>query len=223
MICYQQHFYDPTRPLDVQKLAELTQSEYVKTTVTACREHMKNNDRQSYDRAKRGLPLIIYCATFLPNTGKQGKNPEDTWREQRSARLNGLVMVDFDHIENPRAVWEDFMKDHLHWLDTDSCRQAILLAHVTPSGQGLRIVAMADPGIGNLWDNAVALGNAFHLQPDEACKDASRGSFCPMSEDILYINKLLFDYDNEDYDKRYGDMYREGRTGGLSPCAKCAR
>ena len=98
MICYQQHFYDPTRPLDVQKLAELTQSEYVNTTVTACREHMKNNDRQSYDRAKRGLPLIIYCATFQPNTGKQGKNPEDTWREQRSARLNGLVMVDFDHI-----------------------------------------------------------------------------------------------------------------------------
>lgn len=217
MICYQQHFFDPTRPLDAQQFRELTQSNYVMTTVAACREHMKNNDKKSYDRAKRGLPLIIFSATFKPNRGKHGKNPEDNWREQQSARLNGLVMADFDHVDNPAAVWHEFASNHTHWLDTTSCRQAILLAHVTPSGQGLRIVATADASTGNLWDNAVALGNALGLKPDEACKDASRGSFCPAADDILYLDNLLFDYDNEEYDKRYGYLYRAGNSAGNTP------
>lgn len=221
MICYQQHFYDPTRPLDAQKFSELTHSDYVTRTVTACREHVKNEDKRSYDRAKRGLPLIIYCATFDPNRGKQGKNPEDTWREQRSARLNGLVMVDFDHVADPAAVWHDFAANHKYWWDERSWRQAVLLAHVTPSGHGLRIVATADPATGNLWDNAVALGNALGLKPDEACKDASRGSFCPMSQDILYLNNLLFDYNNEEYDNKFGNKYRGGNTHTPAP-PKCA-
>jgi hypothetical protein len=85
----------------------------------------------------------------------------------------------------------------------------ILLVHVTPSGRGLRLVAKADASVGNIADNQAAFSATLGVEPDKACMDASRCSFCPMLEDILYINKSeLFDYDNKEYDEKFGAQYR---------------
>ena len=154
---------------------------------------------------------------LMPNTSpdKQGRpRPEARWRVQEAARLNGLVMCDYDVKENPtmgdpRQLWQQFVDQHLWLLDETAEGPTVMLAHVTP-GRGLRLVVTADKQTGNLYDNAVRMANIIGLKSDDSCKDASRTSFVPMEEDILYINDAIFDYDDEAYEKAYGSLYRAG-------------
>ena len=78
--------------------------------------------------------------------------------------------------------------------------------------------------IGNLADNQRWLASQLGVDFDESCKDATRLSFCPGFEDILYMNKdELFTYDNKEYDDKYGPEYRAPLSvppkggGGKSP------
>ena len=84
---------------------------------------------------KRKLPAFIFQATFDETTSKSGKT--GAWRKQSATRLTGLVVMDIDHIENPREVFESW---HLATDDrTERTRKNdILLVYITPSGKGLR-------------------------------------------------------------------------------------
>ena len=141
-------------------------------------------------------------------------------RGAKHAVLNGLVMMDIDHVSKPAPGQEGgevepltpvklFMKIPDHMFDEKTCPTPILLVHVTPSGDGLRIVFKADPNRGNISDNQHYMASALGVTCDEACKDASRGSFVPKAEDILFINENIFDYDNKEFDERFGALYRE--------------
>ena len=177
----------------------------MKNRVAAARELLAKGDTKGYDATKRGLPAVCYMCNFTPNKGKSGKLREDTWRLQAAARLTGLVMLDFDHLEeDPREV---FSRIPEHWRD-DSCDSQILLAHVTPSGKGLRLVCKADARRGNLADNQQALATAFGLKCDESVKNADRISFFVPIADILYLDDQLFTYQNDEYDKMFGEQYR---------------
>ena len=161
--------------------------------------------------------MFIFMSEIMPNTSPDRKgNPRqlNRWRCQEGCRLNGLVMVDFDLSKNPSLsdpvkVWTDFEQNHAHWMDETSCPNCIYLAHVTPSGKGLRVVFRANPNCGNLFDNAQNMANAMNLVLDDSCKDASRASFAVTLQDILYLNDNIFDYENPDYDKAFGDFYRK--------------
>lgn len=178
-------------------------------TIAAARAALQQGNRKEYDRLKRSLPAFCFMATFDKNRGSSGQRPENNWRLQSAARLNGLVMLDFDHLEeDPRQV---FARIPDHWRD-DDCASQILLAHVTPSGQGLRIVCKADARRGNLADNQLHLSNAFKLNCDEAVKNADRLSFAPAASDIIYLDKQIFTYSNDDYDKMFGDNYRHSNS-----------
>jgi hypothetical protein len=51
------------------------------------------------------------------------------------------------------------------------------------------------------------------LNPDEACKDASRGAFLTTNEDVIFINEeKLFTYENEDFGKKYNEEYHAGNS-----------
>ena len=51
-------------------------------------------------KAKRNLPCLMFQATFdADGSGKR-------WRNNKNARLNGLFIVDIDHVENPMELWE---------------------------------------------------------------------------------------------------------------------
>ena len=56
---------------------------------------------------------------------------------------------------------------------------------------------------GNLADNQIVFAEALGQKPDESCIDATRNSFAPKEEDILFIDDTLFNYYNEEFDKRY--------------------
>ena len=159
---------------------------------------------------KRGLPVIMYQATFDETVSKKGF--KGRWRKQAAARLNGLFMLDVDHVEDPAKAVDGMLAKTGHEKLGDMAEaMGILLVHITPSGRGLRIVAKADASIGNIADNQAHLSQLLGVEPDAACKDASRCSFCPGFEDILYINKNeLFTYENKEYDEKYGPQYRGG-------------
>ena len=134
---------------------------------------------------------MLFQATFVESKSKRGV--PGRWRKQSAAQLNGLYMCDFDHVENPRQVYAD-------WGSRARMEQlGVLLAYVTPSGLGLKLVAMADAERGNLIDNARWLAAQLGMETDEACKDASRLSFISTTDDILYINDKIFTYDNKQY------------------------
>lgn len=199
------------------------------------------------DLQKRCLPLLCFCAASFdvapaPSDSKDGrrrKGQTGRWRLQQSARLSGLFMVDYDHVGDPQQRvrrWLDAYReehDEAASMDEATLRRAffgslgVVLCHVTSSGEGLRLVGVAREERGNLAQNQAWLTSQLEgMTLDESCKDASRGSFCPGFEDIIYINKeKLFNYENPDYDEKFGPLYRGGnsRPAGLPGSGAAAR
>ena len=91
--------------------------------------------------------------------------------------------------------------------------------YITPSGKGLKVVFKADPNVGNLIDNQHEMAKVLGVEVDESCKDASRMSFICKEEDILYIDKELFTYENKEFAERYTALYRDGRSQGTREMA----
>ena len=217
MFSIQSRFFEATRPCTRDEFWQVVRSESVKDTIRQCRQLLDAGDKKGYDAKKRSLPGFIFMSEIMPNTSadKQGKpRPEARWRVQEAARLNGLVMCDYDVKENPTLTdpwgyWRQFIDQHLWLLDETAEGPTVMLAHVTP-GRGLRLVVTADRSTGNLYDNATRMANIIGLKSDDSCKDASRTSFAPMEEDILYINEKIFEYDDEAYEKAFGSLYRSG-------------
>ena len=163
---------------------------------------------QTYcDNLKKSLPFVIFIATYIETASASGKL--GCWRKQAACRLNGLCVIDFDHIEGDcRAVWEEA---YAKLSDEDKAR--ILLVYITPSGHGLKVVFMADVNVGNLIDNQKDFSAKLGLNPDEACKDASRGAFLTTREDILLINENeLFTYENVEFGEKYNSQYHAGHS-----------
>jgi len=178
-----------------------------KTKGEAFKELSLEKKLQTYcDNLKKSLPFVIFIATYVETASASGKL--GCWRKQAACRLNGLCVIDFDHIEGDcREIWAEAY-DKLS--DEDKAR--ILLVYITPSGHGLKVVFMADVAVGNLIDNQKAFSAKLGLNPDEACKDASRGAFLTTRQDIIILNEKLFTYENEDFGKKYNDLYHAGKS-----------
>ena len=138
---------------------------------------------QTYcDSLKKSLPFVIFIATYIETASASGKM--GCWRKQAACRLNGLCVIDFDHIEgDPREVWAAAFA---RLSDEDKAR--VLFVFVTPSGHGLKVVFIADAAVGNLIDNQRVFSQKLGLNPDEACKDASRGAFLTTRDDVILVD-----------------------------------
>ena len=154
---------------------------------------------------KDNLPAFIFACREFDET-QTAKGGMFRHRRLADCHLNGLFMLDIDHIENPMEVWYKLREDK-------ELMERIALVHITSSSYGIRIVATADVETGNLADNQIALAQTLGYKADESCIDATRNSFAPKEEDIIYINEeLLFDYYNEAFDKRFTPEYRQKKT-----------
>ena len=154
---------------------------------------------------KENLPAFIFSCYKFDETKTEKGNPF-CHRRLKDCHLNGLVMLDIDHVENPMQIWWQLreMKEMM---------ERVALVHITTSGDGLRIIFTADSSLGNLADNQIVLALALGQKPDKSCIDATRNSFCPKEDEILYINEeKLFDYYDEDFDKMFTDAYRDEKT-----------
>ena len=203
----------PTKLCTKEDFYKVVSSDRVKNKIAEFRKLKAEGNDKEADAKKRSLPIFIYQATFGETTSKNGSKA--AWRKQEAARLNGLVMLDIDHIDHPGTVFMHIPRE----LFEDGVKNQVMLVHVTPSGKGLRVVFKADAETGDLSANQHAFAKLLGVEPDEACKDASRASFAPQEDEILYINDGIFEYQNEEYEKLFGEQYRKGqKTLSNSPC-----
>lgn len=205
MFCLQYNLMLPTQQCTKEDFYKVVSSDRVKNKIAEFRKLKAEGNDKEADAKKRSLPIFIYQATFGETTSKNGSKA--AWRKQEAARLNGLVMLDIDHIDHPGTVFMHIPRE----LFEDGAKNQVMLVHVTPSGKGLRVVFKADAETGDLSANQHAFAKLLGVEPDEACKDASRASFAPQEDEILYINDNIFEYQNEEYEKLFGEQYRDGR------------
>ena len=121
-------------------------------------------------KLKKKLPIFTFHATF-----KNGR------RKNEDAVPSGLSIYDLDHIENPRAKW-DSIKERSKEL-------GIVLAHISPSLEGLRLVFVMPSGMNLAQAQAWMAEQLGDTQYDSCVKDFARCSFVVPREYILYLNE----------------------------------
>jgi hypothetical protein len=139
-----------------QLFREIITREDVKNT---CDLIAKATSTDEIGKLKRGLPAFCWHAWF-----DEGK------RKNYAAHPSGLIMLDLDHVEKPREVFENVAES--------AKAMSLLAAHVTPSTMGLRLVFPIPEGM----DIVEAQGyyvKALGLKNVDACtKYLARLSFC---------------------------------------------
>ena len=137
------------------------------------RGEMSKDDFETLKAArKKMLPVITPHATF-----RNGR------RLNTDAVPSGLSMYDVDHINDPRAYYDTKVRGR-------EAELGIVLAHVTPSTEGLRLLfviprAGMAPDEAQRWMSA-RLGDAAY---DGAVKDLARCSFLVPREYVLYLDE----------------------------------
>ena len=155
---------------------------------------------------KSSLPPLIFAAREFDEVPLQ-KDPTRTMRRRvlKGIHLSGLFMFDVDHVANPREIFERTQQKGFRW--------EVVFAHLTSSGEGLRLVCKAIRDVGNIADNQAALAAALGVDYDASCIDASRISYAPMREDVYLLNMdELVNYYDRDFDEQYCQAYRDGHT-----------
>ena len=164
------------------------------------------------DDLKKSLTAFQFsCYQFdeVAVKSKDGKTKKGARRQLVGCHVNGLVMLDIDHVENPLEIWEKLKQN-------EELMKRVVLVHITSSGRGIRIIFAADIEVGNLADNQIDFASQLGYHPDQSCIDATRNSFAPKEEEILFIDeKKLFNYYDKNFDERFTPEYRQKRTQPL--------
>ena len=124
-------------------------------------------------RLKKQLPILTPHATF-----KNGR------RLNADAVPSGLSMYDLDHIPDPEGRWRE--------IEPRKEELGIVMAHITPSTEGLRLIFIIPEGKGlaeaQRW-MAEQLGDTKY---DECVKDYARCSFIVPREYVLYMSDKIW-------------------------------
>ena len=146
--------------------------------IADCHEKMMRGEmsRENFEtkktELKKRLPAFCFHAHF-----KNGR------RLNAEAEPSGLSILDIDHIKgSPEVFFNEKVKDRTSEL-------GIVLAHKTPSGEGLRLVFVIPQGKG-LVEAQQWLSKQIGLEAfDEACKDLARCSFAVPEEYVLFLDE----------------------------------
>ena len=136
------------------------------------RGEMSREDFETYKRDKKQqLMVLTPHATFT-----------DGVRQNKSAVPSGLSMYDIDHIPDPRGYFNNLVKERCVEL-------GIVMAHVTPSTEGLRLIFEMPEGMtlaeAQKWMSE-QLGDSSY---DGSVKDYARCSFLVPRAYLLYIDE----------------------------------
>ena len=118
---------------------------------------------------KKRLPIITFHATF-----KNGRRKND------EAIPSGLSIYDLDHIPNPRAKWEE--------IESRKEELGILLSHISPSLEGLRLVFVMPQGMDLAQAQAWMAEQLGDKQYDSCVKDYARCSFVVPRDYVLFMD-----------------------------------
>ena len=160
----------------------LIRTSFVRDVVNNARAALAEGNEQRYQEIKRGLPAMMWCG--VSEDGKQ--------RAARYLQPTGLFMVDVDHCGSREKVEECFARVRAE-IDSDmEYAGRLMAAHVTPSGEGLRLVVLASGIYDNIADEMQHFISRFPLlgeygHVDEAVKDYSRLSFLVSENDFFML------------------------------------
>ena len=118
---------------------------------------------------KKRLPIFTFHATFKNGRRKNGK-----------AIPSGLSIYDLDHIGNPRAKWTA--------IEPRAKELGIVLAHISPSLEGLRLVFVMPGGMDLAQSQAWMAQQLGDTQYDACVKDYARCSFAVPREYVLWVD-----------------------------------
>ena len=162
------------------------------------------------EELKTSLPGFIFGVrefALVPKVDKDGRPKLDKdgqpilyrRRKQENVKhLSGLFMSDYDHLPfPPQELYEKTLQPGYPWKTR--------LAHLTSSGEGLRLVSECLLGAGNIADQQYlqaqelgmlnVIGTTGKHVTDNSCVNCDKFSFCPREEDILFIDKdKLFNF-----------------------------
>ena len=128
-------------------------------------EEVKNRD-------KRRLPIFTFHATF-----SHGR------RLNADAVPSGLSMYDIDHLDAPREYFDRV-------VGGERARQlGIVLAHVTPSMEGLRLVFRIPAGMSLAEAQRWMSTRLDDPNYDQSVKDLARSSFAVPEDYVLYVDE----------------------------------
>ncbi len=157
------------------------------------------------DELKTSLPGFIYAVKefkLVPRLDKNGNPLLDDHgnpimyrrrKQENTVHLSGLFMSDYDHLPLPaQELYEKTLKPGYPWK---TC-----LAHLTSSGEGLRLVSEINIEMyGNIADQQYlqarelgmldVIGTTGKHVTDNSCINCDKFSFCPRQEDILFIDE----------------------------------
>ena len=134
--------------------------------------------KEEYDTLKAGLkkrlPIFTPHATF-----RNGR------RLNADAVPSGLSMYDVDHINDPRGYWEQKRQE----LEARGVMRYVVLAHITPSTEGLRLFFIIPAGMdlaeAQRWMSQ-QMGDGNY---DVSVKDYARSSFVVPEGYVLYLDE----------------------------------
>jgi len=185
----------------------------VKAIIDQIRNAYDTGDEDKANNLKRKLPSFIFMVGDMKKS-KNSSGVEDYWRtDDNVTKLNGLIMLDIDHVEDPIGVFNGKWRvengklvpsagNSQLSIVNSQLAESILLVHVTPKGHGLRIVFKGLETL-DIAENQRQFAEHLGLEYDEVCKNPSRMSFACSKEDILYINDEIFDYQDEEFNRNY--------------------
>ena len=132
-------------------------------------------------QAKAKLPAVCWTGRTL--TGK---------RKAADMKPTQYIICDIDHLKvKPFKAWEHILEHKRDGYDFK-----IRLVHVTPSGNGLRLVVKATQPFPTIIEHMEWLDSELHLSElgdyDTCVKDVSRLSFIVPRSYIIYYDQQLF-------------------------------
>ena len=143
----------------------------IEDALEACRRGELTQEEYETKKAilKKQLPICTFHATF-----KQGR------RKNEDAVPSGLSIYDLDHIPNPREKWAE--------IEARKEELGILLAHISPSLEGLRLVFVMQNGM-TLAEAQAWMAKQLGDDKYDACvKDYARCSFVVPREYVLFMD-----------------------------------
>lgn len=162
--------------LTPEALETLTTSSEVSTIMSRIEAE---SDQEMKSRLKSNLPVVLFACQM----------PEDGVRPTaESAVASGFCLHDWDHMDvEPRKFYEEKIAGK-------EAELGIVLAHVTPRGEGLRLVTILPEGerITQCQERLAAMFGMSQFA-DRKIKDLSRVSFLPSKDYMLFVdNDKLF-------------------------------
>jgi len=167
------------KPMTPRQIYDLTKEDWVLEKIKAFR----GGDAE----AKKGLPAV--CWAGHSKTG---------FRKADAMEPTQLVMIDIDHCDDPKLAYAQ-LSSVLVPFNPAAKEDCLVVAHVTPSGKGLRLIFRAISDEKTVAEHMTMLNEKYGFDSygdfDTAVKDLSRLSFLPIVEDIFVWDWYYFEGD----------------------------